>query len=115
MFDHRQLDLRYVRYVIAEEVAGTWARFWHTGVMLTNVALILERSITRNMEAACRNSNLQRTAWAQLGRERGNTEATNGDLLRMIQGEVPHCVRDKQEEFHYRTCPRASAPARRPL
>ena len=47
-----QLDLHYLRYIVAGEAAGAWDEFGAMGATPTNLARIPELSVTQSVEVA---------------------------------------------------------------
>ena len=69
-----EFGLRHLRCAITGEVVGAWGRFGGVAAMLANLAYLSKLSLVRNMETACRSSDLQHAARAHLGRERGDVD-----------------------------------------
>ena len=72
-----QPALRYLRYVIAAEVAGAWQKLGGNGgrnseslAALTHLAHLMELSLAQNMETAGTYWQSQAATWARVARER---------------------------------------------
>ena len=64
--DPRLLALRYLRYIVAGEVAGAWKNFGGRGAALTNLAHFLGPPLIPNVETASKFEKAQSTARAHL-------------------------------------------------
>ena len=69
--DLRLLALRYLRYVVASEVAGARKNFGGRGGMPTNLAFILEPPLIPNVETASKFERAQSTARAHVAWSEG--------------------------------------------
>ena len=94
-----QLALAYLRYIIAGELSGAWTKFGGLGAMLTNLASILELSVLRNMETACRFERTQSAAWSHLARERGSLLTIKEELVKVNRDRLHQVANDQVSEF----------------
>ena len=94
-----QLALAYLRYVVAGELAGAWAKFGGLGALVANLASMLELSVIRNMETAIRFERAQSAAWPHLAQERGSLQTAKEELVKINRGRLHQCVNDQISEF----------------
>ena len=94
-----RLALAYLRYSIAGGVAGAWAKFGGLGVLLTNLAPMLEPPVTQNVATASRFERAQSALRPHLAREWGSLQAVKGEFVKINLGRLRPCVNDQISEF----------------
>ena len=94
-----QLALAFLRYSIAAEIAGAWAKFGGLGAPLTNLATTFELSAIHNAGAASRFERAQGAAWSHLVRERESIQTIEEELVEINGGRLRRCVNDQISEF----------------
>ena len=94
-----QLALAYLRYSIAGEIAGNWAKFGGLGALLANLASAIEISVIQNVETARRFKRPQGVARPHLARERGSLQAIKDELVKINRDRLHQRVNDQISEF----------------
>ena len=89
--------MRYLGYIMAGGVAGSWKNLGGLAATLTILAHLLELSVIRNMETAARAEKAQSTARPHLVRERGDLLSTEQGPVESIRGGPAVTVRGPRE------------------
>ena len=85
-------------FLIAGEEAGAWAKFGFLGMLLTNLAELMELSVVRNVGTAPHFEKKRRAVWPHSARGCGNADPVSEELVELNREELPQCIRDEQSE-----------------
>ena len=104
--------LRYLRFIIACEVAGDWAKFGALGEVYTNFAHIVELSVVQNMETDSRFGEAQSADWPHLAREGGYVDIIREESAKLSRERLSQSVNDQRSEFSDRARGQSSGSSR---
>ena len=91
--------LRFLRFVIADQVANAGSKFGGVGTKLPSIAHSLEPIISESKDTDPRNEKVQNAAWPQLPREKGDVGSIRDERTKLHRERLTQCVRDGQSEF----------------